>query len=438
MLLLLPGCRQQKEADLAVAPPPIPFGKPAPEPAIAWIRQNAVPFKTENPLADDSDLAAFGGLVGNARVVGLGEATHGTRQFFQMKHRLIKYLIQRKGFRTFLMEADGGASCAIDDYIHTGKGDPAQLIRDLRFWTWSTEEFFALVRWMHDYNQTARPDETISFRGIDMQDPLAASRQVVSYLAQVDPEAARSAESAYRCLGPLEDHAALEKYRTREYGDQLRCAAGIQAVHQGLSRHQALYERKAPSGYACTLWSAHLLEQNERLLKFPSIRDSLYGENVLALSDPSGGNGKVIVWAHNGHVANSLGAMGRRIKKELASDYFIVGLTFHGGSFRARALQPDGSTGPAVAIAAPPPRLDSYEAALHDAGLPRFILDLRPLREASAAQGWFAGLHPMWDIGGAYRGRSVSAVRLVEEYDSLVFFDRGDASTPLPKARQPS
>jgi len=374
-------------------------------------------------------------MVGTAHVVALGEATHGTRQFFAMKHRLIKYLVQQRGFRTFAMEADGGASCAINEYIHTGKGNPDQLVRALRFWTWSTEEFLTLVRWMHDYNQTARADQAISFRGIDMQDPLATTRQVVSFLRRFDPEAAGKAESDYRCLGPLEDHAALEaEYPSQEYDTQLRCAARITAIHQSLSRRRSLYEQKSPSAYACALWSAKLLEQTEMLLRLPSARDYLYGENVLALAAPFESPGKVIVWAHNGHIADTFGAMGRHLKRRLGADYLIVSFTFYSGSFRARTRQPDGGAGPPVAIAAPPARLDSYEAAFHRAGLSRFILDLRPLRRTAGSQDWLDGPHPMWDIGGAYSARfSLSPMRLAEAYDSVVFLDRGDASTPLPR-----
>jgi erythromycin esterase len=366
-----------------------------------------------------------------AQVVALGEATHGTRQFFEMKHRLVADLVARQGFRTFAMEADGAGSCAIDDYLHTGRGDPAELIHDLRFWTWSTEEFLALVRWMRAYDQTASPGQDLLFRGLDMQNPLALSRRVVSFLNQVDPKAGRQAESAYRCLGPLEDHDALEQgYPQRDVGDQIRCAKAVEDIYERLSKDRLLYGHGLQRAADCAAWSAHLMVQAERWLRFPSTRDHLYVENVLALS--SGGE-RVIVWAHNGHVGNIFGAMGRPLKRQLGANYLTVGFTAYGGSFRARTRRPDGGAGPPVAIHPPPPAADSYEAAFHRAGLPRFLLDLRPSKDG-AGPGWLTGPHPLRDVGGAYDPRlSTSPSRLPEAFDFIVFFDQSLASNPLPK-----
>jgi erythromycin esterase len=405
--------------------------------AVGWIRQHAVPFATEAPpAAGESDpFPALDQVAAAAQVVALGEATHGTHQFFQMKHRLIADLVGRQGFRTFAMEADGAGSCAIDDYLHTGVGDPAQQIRDLKFWTWSTEEFLDLVRWMRLYNQTASPGRDLSFRGIDMQNPLALSRKVVSFLSQVDPRAGRQADAAYRCLGPLEDHDALEKgYLQRDIVEQMRCAKAIGDIYESLSKSRARYERSLQPGYECAVWNAHLMVQAEMLLKFPSTRDHLYAENILALSS---GQERVVVWAHNGHIGNIFGAMGRRLKRQLGLRYLTVGFTSYGGSFRARTRRSDGGAGPPVPIVPPPPAPDSYEAAFHRAGQPRFLLDLRPLRDGSGPE-WLAGPHPLRDVGGAYDPNlSSSPSRLPEEFDSILFFDQSLPSNPLPKIAGP-
>jgi erythromycin esterase len=356
-----------------------------------------------------------------------------------MKHRLVEYLVRRRGFRVFAMEADGAGSCAIDRYVKTGEGDPAQLIRDLKFWTWSTEEFLGLVRWMRDYNRTVAPDQRVSFRGIDMQNFLAASQRVISFLGKVDPPAAQQVESAYRCLGPLEDHKRVEdEYLRRDIVEQMKCAAGIESVYQQMSRNRARYEAEDSSAYTCTLWSAHLMKQAEMLLKFPSTRDHLYGENILSLAGES--REKIIVWAHNGHIGNIFGAMGRRLKRQLGPDYLMVGFSAFGGSFRARTRQPGGGAGPPVSIDAALPAADSYEDAFHRAGLPRFVVDLRSLRDGGSGQSWMRGPHPLRDVGGAYDAKLASSPsRLPDEFDLFVFFDHGDPSTMLPKdLRKPS
>src|SRR3954447_14958755 len=129
--LLVAGCRQHKESSNRIGPLPLPSGEPAPEEAVTWIRKHGIPFQSEEPTAPEGgDLMALGKAANAAQIMALGEATHGSHQFFRMKHRIIQDLVSRHDFKTFAMEADGAGSCAIDDYIHTGVGDPSQLIHD--------------------------------------------------------------------------------------------------------------------------------------------------------------------------------------------------------------------------------------------------------------------------------------------------------------------
>lgn len=426
------GC--QGEPARAPRPPRLPLGAAAPAEVIDWVRSNAVPFRGEAPTDDDSDLAPLDAILGKAEVVGLGEATHGTRQFFLMKHRLVRTLVSRKGFRVFLMEADGAGSCAIDDYVHGGEEDPRQLLRDLKFWTWNTQEFLDLLRWMRSYNQSAELGESIHFYGMDMQNPRALSQKVVTSLRRFDPIAAAKAKAAYGCLGPLDDHDALEQgyLLQKDVGEQKQCAAAIERVFQQLSATSPPLEIRSRRSFSCALWNARLMVQAERLLRFPSTRDSLYAETVLALQENERGNG-LILWAHNGHISNSKGAMGRTVKRRLGDRYAIVGFTAYSGEFRARLRQPDGGAGPPLPVAAALPPVDSYEAAFHQTGLPRFFLDLRRLRSSLEAPAWLRGAHPLRDVGGAYdRELANSLVDLPEEFDALVFFDRGSASRLFP------
>jgi erythromycin esterase len=436
LLAALPwlGCR--KENSRPVGPPRPSPGEPAPQAAVDWVRQHAAPLSTDDPAGDPSDLSPFAEAVGTARVVALGEATHGTHEFFRMKHRLLADLVRRQGFRVFAMEADAGGSCDIDDYLHTGKGNPADLIRDLRYWTWNTQEFLDMVRWMRAYNESVPPSQAVSFRGIDMQNPFAMSSKVVTFLNQVDPALARKADATYRCLGPLEDHDAMEDgYLKLDPVEQMKCAAGVTAIYKQIVAGEPRYSRSVPPrDAACALWNAQLMIQAELLLKFPSTRDHHYAENIVSLLKAPGPPEKVVVWAHNRHIANAFGSMGRGIRRKLGDDYRIVALTFHGGSFRARPRQPGGGAGAPVPVAADSPGADSYEEAFHRAGLPRFLLDVRPLRSGAPGPAWLAGPHPLRMIGGAFDPMYASTqVRLPEEYDLIIFFDQGTPSEALPK-----
>ena len=120
---------------------------------VLWLKANAIPFQTAEPNSSLEDLMPLKEMIGNARIVALGEATHGTHEFFQMKHRMLEFLVEEMGFNTFAMEANWPEANLINDYVHTGKGDPAELLKGLYFWTWDTQEVLDMIRWMRAYNE---------------------------------------------------------------------------------------------------------------------------------------------------------------------------------------------------------------------------------------------------------------------------------------------
>ena len=95
-------------------------------------------------------------LIGNARIVSLGEATHGTREFFQLKHRMLEFLATEMGFTIFSIEANMPEAYRLNDYVLNGTGDPAQLLRGMYFWTWNTEEVLEMIRWMREFNKSGQ------------------------------------------------------------------------------------------------------------------------------------------------------------------------------------------------------------------------------------------------------------------------------------------
>ena len=147
----LTGNRTVELVARRVAPP-----GPAPREVIDWMRAHAVPIATAEAGHGFADLAPLKQIIGDARIVSVGEATHGTREFFQLKHRLFEYLATELGFTIFAIEANWPESLAIDEYVQTGKGDPQKALDGIYFWTWNTEEVLDLIRWMRRYNEDAR------------------------------------------------------------------------------------------------------------------------------------------------------------------------------------------------------------------------------------------------------------------------------------------
>ncbi len=151
------------------------------DPAIVdWLKAKCLPFETPKAESGFADLAYLKVLVAGARVVELGEATHGTKEFFQMKHRILEYLVKEMGFNTFAIEATWPESNLLNDYVMTGQGDPARLLAGLYFWTWNTQEVLDMIRWMRRHNENPGSAPKVSFFGFDMQYPKMAMGNVIA------------------------------------------------------------------------------------------------------------------------------------------------------------------------------------------------------------------------------------------------------------------
>ena len=153
--------------------------------AVTWVRQNAIPLKTVEAGNGFSDMQPLDKVVGDARIVALGEATHGTREFFQLKHRMIEYLATQKGFTIFSIEANMPEAYRLNKFVLNGEGDPKQLLKGMYFWTWDTEEVLKMILWMREFNKSGKGH--IEFTGFDMQTPTVPIRTVSDFLLARDP-----------------------------------------------------------------------------------------------------------------------------------------------------------------------------------------------------------------------------------------------------------
>jgi len=154
------------------------------KPVEEWIASHAVPLTTPAAGHGFKDMEPLKQAVGNARIVSLGEATHGTREFFQLKHRMLEFLATEMGFSIFSIEANMPEAYRLNDFVLNGKGDPAALIHGMYFWTWDTKEVLDMVLWMRQFNQSGKG--RIQFTGFDMQTPDVANTIVRDFVAKAD------------------------------------------------------------------------------------------------------------------------------------------------------------------------------------------------------------------------------------------------------------
>lgn len=168
------------------------------EDQVRWLREHAQRFATVEPGSGFDDLEPFREIIGNARIVALGECTHGSREVFQMKHRLTEFLASEMGFTIFSIEGNMPEAYEVGEYVRGKDGDPKRLIGGMYFWTWNTEEVLAMVEWMRKFNLTDQG--TIDFTGFDMQAPEVAMAVVVDLLERAKFERAEEVEKIYGAI----------------------------------------------------------------------------------------------------------------------------------------------------------------------------------------------------------------------------------------------
>jgi erythromycin esterase-like protein len=214
--------------------------------ALRWMRENAIPLQTVEAGHGFADLQPVGKIVGDARIVELGEATHGTREFFQMKHRMVEFLASRKGFTIFSIEANMPEAYRLNDFVLKGEGDPKQLLKGMYFWTWNTEEVLDMILWMREFNKSGKG--RIEFTGFDMQMPTMPLETVRKFVREQDaPYSVATVEPLYTNVGRI-DSTADQNFGNAIATLPVGAAAGKHVVLSGYLRTDELTE-----GYA-GLW----------------------------------------------------------------------------------------------------------------------------------------------------------------------------------------
>lgn len=397
------------------------------EAGIGWLQDAAVPFATVDAGAGFGDLAPLGKMIGDARIVGLGEATHGTSEFFRMKHRVLEYLVRERGFRNFGIEATWAEATRINRYLHTGEGDPAVLLSNLYFWTWNTREVLDMIQWMRAYNHGVPEAQRLSFYGFDVQFSRVAMNDVAAYLRRVNAAAADSAEAYFACYRGYQDRIgqATPNYATALPEVKQACRAGVRAVHALMERRAGeLVGATGRAAYETALRTARVVVQNEDMRGHPdgtNKRDTYMAENVAWIADVAEPGERVVLWAHNAHMSRWLQFMGVPLTSRFGAGYVVVGFSFYRGGLNAV----EATTG-LRAVTAEDARPGSYEHEFNRLGHARFYVDLRPVRAGSVPRDarWLLGPRLFRMVGATYRLSSPNDVyathELAREYDIMI------------------
>jgi protein-L-isoaspartate(D-aspartate) O-methyltransferase len=401
----------------------------------------------------DIDNVDYGPLlrrIGEARVVLLGEATHGTSEFYLMRARITRELIERKGFSFVAIEGDWPDAARVDHYVRHAEYPPSEWTAFARFptWMWRNQEVRRFVDWLRTHNADLEPAQRVSFHGLDLYSLYSSIRSVLDYLDDVDPDTARIARLRYGCLTPWETdpatygHAALT-------GAYRSCEKQVVAVLKELRGKKQAYAEHDGERFLDAMQNAHLVANAERYYRIMyygsraswNLRDGHMFETLKNLLKFRGAESKGIVWAHNSHVGDSDATemshrgeynIGHLCRQEFGQGAYAIGFGTHSGTVAAAS----DWDGPMRIMTVKPARASSYELLCHETGEPQFLLSLRQ----SADPELVAGLSkPRLEraIGVIYRPETelqshYFQAELPRQFDEYIWFDNSRAVTPLP------
>ncbi|MCA9728472.1 MAG: erythromycin esterase family protein, partial [Candidatus Eisenbacteria bacterium] len=313
---------------------------PADDAVVMSLRGRAIPLTNVQAEHGFADMQPIREIVGSARVVGLGEATHGTREFFQLKHRFLEFLVEEMGFRVFAIEANWPECFAINDYVLHGEGDPVAALDGIYFWTWNTKEVLSQIEWMRRYNANPAHVEKLQFLGFDMQTTHLAANDVATYLSLVDRDAATEFEDvliAYTGGASAFATSPPESLRaTRESLDTL--------LRRFDERRSAYEDKTSEEECRVARQEVVLLQQATQMYAEGSMsmnaRDEAMAANVQWILQTQAPGTRIVLWAHNGHIQrtpnSSWKTMGTHLAEALDSDYVCFGFAFDHGGFQAQ------------------------------------------------------------------------------------------------------
>lgn len=417
------------------------------------IRTSADPL----PDIDNDKFGAFFDRFADARVVCLGEASHGTSEFYRARAAITKRLVAHHGFTIVAAEADWPDAATVDRYIRHRKPRDGEQRSFERFptWMWRNREFDQLIRWMRRHNHGRDYADMAGFYGLDLYNMSMSMRAVIDFLATEDPEAGEIAKARYGCLDPWADepqgYGALALYE-----GYARCESGVTQMLMDLMQRDFDCLSEECDEWLDAAANARVVKNAEAYYRVMyrgaaeswNLRDTHMFETLVQILDAKGPRSKAVVWAHNSHIGNAafteMGQVrgelniGQLVKERFDAKARLIGFGTHSGTVAAA----DDWDSPMKVKAVNPSMPDSYERASHDSGLQRFVLDLRPeeigrdIREAL--------MEPKLErfIGVIYRPETerwshYSQCILPRQYDGWVWFDETKAVTPLPGEQRP-
>jgi erythromycin esterase len=413
---------------------------------VASLRSELHPLQLISPGQGFQDLIPLGQAIEGTKLVGLGEATHGTHEFFALKSRVFKYLVAEKNFSVLALEANLSEAEAIDRYIKGSSENPEALLNNTGFWIWRTQEMVELLNWMRSYNRTHNNE--LSFSGFDVQSAGLAASEVVNYLCgRLAPGQLSQVQKIYEKVIGLDRLVQGDKVNVEAVETTAR-----QLVTQNMTvlkifeHNKRTWMTQNASDYLKYRQRAELVAQSVKLRALPP--GQAYAQREQAMAQQIGWlqerfvNQKMVLWGHNTHVIfndeKGVRSMGGWLRQAFNPNYYAMGFAFGDGKIRAHRVSQDGRKMIERAETAthdiPPSR--GAETALVATGQPQFFINLKTLSREHPILNWLTQ-RPIRNFGAVVAEQmdleSGRGLWLGGRADGLIFISKSQPSWVLAR-----
>ncbi|MDT0691911.1 erythromycin esterase family protein [Salegentibacter sp. F188] len=389
---------------------------------VEQINQKAIKIENADLHSSLEESEKFKDVFGQVRIFGFGEATHGTKEFFQLKLKFFKYLVENKGVKHFAIEASYGNCLKIDQYIKGKNYDPKLLLQEIGYWIWNTEEMLAVIEWMRSFNEARGPSEQINFYGIDVMDPTKSASLSKKYL-QKTPLGINSEFVRVLNFYISRDKAKnLTKRKLKEHSEELQ---------QLLSSLEASSDNN--SGALFRLISSVQQYVNFQIEPTQEVRDEMMFNNVDRILSSNEKDDKVFVWSHNFHIKkNDItftndSSMGHHLKEKYGNKYYSLGFDFGSGNFNAV----DVNERKIGVFSINKPMKNTSSEVFNSAAFEIYFLDFKSVSENSALADFLTSKVYYRAIGANYDPKMVEKEKLGDAYDGIIFVKTTEASNFL-------
>jgi erythromycin esterase len=386
------------------------FREPTQE-EVKELDKKIIPVQSIELISNSKDLKPLGKILGDAFIIALGENSHGSATIYKFKLKMIKYLVEEKGFSIFALESPIVEADSINDYVINDKGTIEGVVNNLVYPSWQTKEMIDIIQWIHHHNKTAK--KKVQFRGFDMQDGTKALIAIESFAKKNDTSLHTKILEIKRWSDELSkgnqqwDQGYQKSEAIRAYLESRNSSDyfGIEVSYLSAIKH-----------YVNVLLQSLSLKYNSAKAKS---RDEYMSENIKWLAKNEGGNSKIIISADNTHITKASGKMGSALSKLYGEKYMAVGFTFNNGLYSAY--------GPEKYYEVHPPYVGTYEYFFSRSSTKNYVFDIRnstiPILNKSAG---------FRSIGSRPQETSQFVeINLKKHFDLIVYIKKSKQTTPF-------